>query len=76
MKKDTKEIGILKKITTYKKIIKYENDGLSHGDITTGLSSSIKLKLIFFSTLFIYHGQILQDFNIEYFDIRLHLRRI
>lgn len=33
MKKDSKEIGILKKITTYKKIIKYENDGLSHSEI-------------------------------------------
>ena len=33
MKKDTKEISILKKITTYKKIIKYENDGLSHNEI-------------------------------------------
>ena len=33
MKKDSKEISILKKITTYKKIIKYENDGLSHSEI-------------------------------------------
>ena len=33
MKKDSKKISILKKITTYKKIIKYENDGLSHSEI-------------------------------------------
>jgi hypothetical protein len=56
MKKDSKEIGILKKITTYKKIIKYENDGLSHSEIAKkinlGSSEDIQKIIIWGKTYF------------------------
>ena len=65
MKKDTKEIGILKKITTYKKIIKYENDGLSHGDIAKkiNLDSSADIqKIIIWGKTYFRESELL-EFN-------------
>ena len=65
MKKDTKEIGILKKITTYKKIIKYENDGLSHGDIAKkiNLNSSADIqKIIIWGKTYFRESELL-EFN-------------
>ena len=65
MKKDTKEIGILKKITTYKKIIKYENDGLSYSEIAKkiNLDSSADIqKIIIWGKTYFRESELL-EFN-------------
>ena len=65
MKKDTKDIGILKKITTYKKIIKYENDGLSHGEIAKKInldSSAAIQKIIIWGKTYFRESELL-EFN-------------